>query len=623
MRRNILFFILFFFVAPTITYADLEDYNVGEIVTENIVNSSNYFQSYEIQENDHIYQRIYGKSFPTNGEVSLSQLRYLKMIYYNYDGDIVVGEMIVHKDLASDVLDIFTEIFDAQIEIASMRLVDDFYPASGDGEEADNASMAANNTSAFNYRVMTNSTQLSNHAKGMAIDINPKENPYVKQNSISSIQVEPVTEDSYSNIDLREQNTDPHVIKKDSEIYQIFQKYGFTWGGDWNNPKDYQHFEKEVNDTVSSATQKSDKKILLVAAHGNGKDCNHASATYDGVTYYENKEAREMIDAIAQELDRLDVSYEIANEIVGDAYWSSDVNQRNMARTCPNPEADSSCCGYLTSTIGTYSSKLYEHVDSVGIDKYALVFELHFNASGNPNQPGSHTTTILKENNFTKEQEENSLKLSQVVVDTIQAGTVAFHTDKSYTGMNLGTMSHFYVQRSIPVYYMETVFMDNSIQFRAYLNHKQELAKNLAKALSEIAPESKGGNSSSSRVTGGRTVDPYPNIFGRVNLDSSDEYGCNTLFFDDSGEETQLKEFLDDLFSFIRICTPVVVIILSTIEYVQALINKDDNRMKKANQKTIKRLAIGIVIFLLPSFLNLLFHLFGLYDMSTCGIGGI
>ena len=79
---------------------------------------------------------------------------------------------------------------------------------------------------------------------------------------------------------------------------------------------------------------------------------------------------------------------------------------------------------------------------------------------------------------------------------------------------------------------------------------------------------------------------------------------------------------LDDVFSFIRILVPVVVVILTTIDYIGAILSSDDSKIKKANQKALKRFTIGIILFFLPYLLDLLFHLFGLYDLSRCGIGG-
>ena len=91
---------------------------------------------------------------------------------------------------------------------------------------------------------------------------------------------------------------------------------------------------------------------------------------------------------------------------------------------------------------------------------------------------------------------------------------------------------------------------------------------------------------------------------------------------DGSNDLNELGEFVQGLFTLIKITAPALVIILSTIDYVKAIINSDDSDMKKVTQKMVKRIIFGFLIFLLPFLLDLLFHLFGLYDLSTCGIGG-
>ncbi len=114
----------------------------------------------------------------------------------------------------------------------------------------------------------------------------------------------------------------------------------------------------------------------------------------------------------------------------------------------------------------------------------------------------------------------------------------------------------------------------------------------------------------------GRTEDPYPNIFPDVEGDHQ-----GNVFFYSDGSATPFKEFLDGLFLLIRILTPILVIVLSTIDYIKAIASANQDDLKKTNQKTIKRVIIGLIVFFLPFLLELIFHLFGLYDISTGGIG--
>lgn len=361
--------------------------------------------------------------------------------------------------------------------------------------------------------------------------------------------------------------------------------------------------------------EESSRKVLLIAAHGAGKDCNHASTTINGVTYYENIEARKLIEKIANHLKKAGINYEIGNEIVGDDYWASDSTIRNNARNCTNPN-NSSCCGFKTSTIGTHGPTLMSHIDSTGINNYSLALEIHFNGGG-----GKYTAVLGRDMNT----ETIGKKIGQTVVDAIGYGYVQFGIDKAFLGYDLGTLTELYQRRSIPTVYLETVFMDNQAQFEAYLNNQDKVAKNIAEAIIEIAPDAKGdsGNSETeSSVNYGRLVDPYPNLFGKTELNSYETKGCGTLFFDDYGNKTELKNILDDIFSFIRILVPVLVIFISTIDYIKAISNSDASEIKKTTKKTVRRIMIGLIIYFLPYFLDLLFHLFGLYDMSRCGIGG-
>jgi len=126
------------------------------------------------------------------------------------------------------------------------------------------------------------------------------------------------------------------------------------------------------------------------------------------------------------------------------------------------------------------------------------------------------------------------------------------------------------------------------------------------------------GSSSGNNPSGGMTEDLHPNIF--PDLDSGTEDQCNALFLKKNGELNELGEFVADAFLLIKIAAPILVIVLSTIDYLKAIMNSNSDEIKKANQRTIKRLIIGLIIFFLPFLLDLLFHLFGLYDISKCNI---
>ena len=209
--------------------------SAGEVDPENL---DQYFQSYEIEVGDAVYNRIYGKSYVDNPNIGLGDLRYFKVLHYNFDHEIQVGELIANAALEQDYLEIFRELFESEYEIYSMYLIDDFW--TGDGDSSDTASIEVNNTSAFCYRQITGGGRLSNHAYGRAIDINPQQNPYVSYSSGY-----PQWSHSNANDYIDRTTGYAHVITYDDLCYQVFTAHGFSWGGDWSNPKDYQHFEKK------------------------------------------------------------------------------------------------------------------------------------------------------------------------------------------------------------------------------------------------------------------------------------------------------------------------------------------------------------------------------------------
>ena len=175
-----------------------------------------------------VEDRMRGVSYRDNPDIRLSDLRYLRLSYVDFDGKDQVGELVCNQAIADDLLEIFKALYEARYPIRSIRLIDDFR---GDDE----ASMAADNTSCFNYRRKTGMRQLSKHALGLAVDINPFENPYVRPR-----HVRPVDAVRYAD---RTQDF-PHKIDKNDLCYRLFRDHGFSWGGSWRSVQDYQHFEK-------------------------------------------------------------------------------------------------------------------------------------------------------------------------------------------------------------------------------------------------------------------------------------------------------------------------------------------------------------------------------------------
>ena len=181
-----------------------------------------------------VFSRISGVSYPVDCTVALDELRYVGLLYVDFNGDTQKGEMICNKALAQDIVEIFYELYVSGYQIESIKLVDEF---GGD----DTTSMLANNTSCFNYRVVEGTTRLSNHAYGRAIDLNPFYNPYITYNKDGTTNISPEGSEAYADRTAEF----PYKIDENDLAYKLFKEHGFTWGGNWNNSKDYQHFEKK------------------------------------------------------------------------------------------------------------------------------------------------------------------------------------------------------------------------------------------------------------------------------------------------------------------------------------------------------------------------------------------
>lgn len=170
--------------------------------------------------------------------VSYDDLRYLSVLYYDFNGEVQSGELICNKGIADDLMEIFYELYLNEYQIEKIRLVDEY-------QADDTASITDNNTSCFNYRVVDGTTSLSKHALGCAIDINPFYNPYVVFNKDGS--GETYISPPGSEIYVDRSKDFPYKIDETDLCYKLFKEHGFTWGGNWNSCKDYQHFQKVLN----------------------------------------------------------------------------------------------------------------------------------------------------------------------------------------------------------------------------------------------------------------------------------------------------------------------------------------------------------------------------------------
>jgi hypothetical protein len=157
---------------------------------------------------------------------ALAALAVLAIDHWDFGGAVKTGQLVVAGSVADEVLAIFARLFALDFPIARMEPIDAF------GAD-DDAAMAANNTSAFNFRNIAGTEILSQHALGVAIDLNPVQNPMIVGAAIHPPAGAAYTDRSV----LRPGMITPAVVG-------VFRDHGWQWGGDWSHMKDYHHFAK-------------------------------------------------------------------------------------------------------------------------------------------------------------------------------------------------------------------------------------------------------------------------------------------------------------------------------------------------------------------------------------------
>jgi D-alanyl-D-alanine carboxypeptidase len=170
------------------------------------------------------------KTLTNHSRVGCERLAIVKFSYFGFDGKVHGdGELVVLDAVAARVARIFDKLLDLRFPLEKARPVNRY-----DGD--DDASMADNNTSSFNDRPVAGSTSLSMHAYGLAIDLNPVQNPFI-EGAGSTRRVSPTGGERY----LDRAHVKPGMAET---VIDVFADNGFTvWGGDWHDPIDYQHFQ--------------------------------------------------------------------------------------------------------------------------------------------------------------------------------------------------------------------------------------------------------------------------------------------------------------------------------------------------------------------------------------------
>lgn len=169
----------------------------------------------------------FGNGCPVNPQ----DLRHISFSHWTFDGSIDTGTMVVHHRIEELMETVLGVAFDERFPIQQAVPLDD-ERFRGDDE----LSMAANNSSCFNYRQIAGTTKPSNHSYGAAVDINPVQNPY----QYADGHWGPESEIDYRDRDLGL----PGMFSADHPVVRAFTDAGFEWGGTWERP-DYHHFEAQ------------------------------------------------------------------------------------------------------------------------------------------------------------------------------------------------------------------------------------------------------------------------------------------------------------------------------------------------------------------------------------------
>jgi hypothetical protein len=161
----------------------------------------------------------------TAPEEIILTLSLVDVLYYSFDGRKHQGQIVVNNEMEDDVYELFSYIEKILFPIGKVVPIAAY-------QWNDYDSMADNNTSSFNFRVIEGTNKLSMHSLGKALDINPVQNPVVYPNGVVAPE----------GAKYRPQESGTFIA--DHPIVQEFLRRGWHWGGNFEQPKDYHHFEK-------------------------------------------------------------------------------------------------------------------------------------------------------------------------------------------------------------------------------------------------------------------------------------------------------------------------------------------------------------------------------------------
>ncbi len=176
-------------------------------------------------------ERLIGRNWTPGCPVPIEDLRLVRVSYWNFDGEVRTGPLVLHERVADDVLWVFRRLFRAGFPIEGIRLAARYRPPRPE-DYWDTSRRSV--TASFNCRPATGSTSLSHHSYGWAIDINPLQNPYVRNDgTVLRAVALPYTDRTRHR---------KGMIRPGSIVVRSFARIGWEWGGDWRTLKDYMHF---------------------------------------------------------------------------------------------------------------------------------------------------------------------------------------------------------------------------------------------------------------------------------------------------------------------------------------------------------------------------------------------
>ena len=159
---------------------------------------------------------------------AFESLRLVELGFWDFEGACQRGELVVNERIAEETVVIFEQLFAARFPLQSMQPIEVF------GAD-DERSMAANNCSAFNFRLIAGTNRPSHHGLGMAIDLNPVQNPWLRPGL-----VQPSAGQAF----LDRSDVRPGMIVLGGVVLETFRRFGWDWGGLWLDAADYHHFSK-------------------------------------------------------------------------------------------------------------------------------------------------------------------------------------------------------------------------------------------------------------------------------------------------------------------------------------------------------------------------------------------